>query len=78
MSSYLQSHYTMPTLTHKRQRSPKYPVSAARMSDEELAVLDAAAGLRDESRSAYIARVALREARADLRDAERKQQQAVA
>jgi len=48
------------------------------MSDEELAVLDAAAGLRDESRSAYIARVALREARADLRDAERKQQQAVA
>jgi len=59
----------------KRQPHPDYPVSAARMTREELALLDQAAALRDESRSAYLARVGLREARADLRDAERKQQQ---
>lgn len=63
----------MPTRSQRRQ-PPKYPVTAARMSAEELTLIDEAAALRDESRSAYIARVAIREARADLRDAERKAQ----
>ena len=71
----LPTYYMMPTRTQRRQPA-KYPVTAARMSAEELDVVDAAAALRDESRSAYIARVAIREARADLREAERKAQSA--
>jgi uncharacterized protein (DUF1778 family) len=64
----------MTRLRTRRQQAPDYPVSAARMTAEERRVLDDAAALRGESRSAYIARVSLREARADLREAERKQQ----
>jgi uncharacterized protein (DUF1778 family) len=53
----------------RRQRIPKYPVSAGRMRDEEIRVIDEAAALRGESRGAYMARVILREARADIRRA---------
>jgi uncharacterized protein (DUF1778 family) len=39
------------------------------MRDEEIRVIDEAAALRGESRGAYMARVILREARADIRRA---------
>ena len=43
------------------------------MSVEEIELIDQAAALRDESRAQYIRRVAVREARAELRKAAREQ-----
>lgn len=63
---------TMPLLKAPRQRTPKYPVSVSRMTDEQIALIDRAAALRNEPRGGYIARVILREAKADLREAERR------
>lgn len=77
-TSSLHRYYIMPRLRTRRQQAADYPVSAARMTAEERRLIDDAAALRGESRSAYIARVSLREARADLRDAERKQQDTAA
>ena len=68
----------MPPTRPRRQRIPKFPVSAGRMRDEEIRVIDEAAALRGESRGAYMARVILREARADIRRAAVQQQQQAA
>jgi hypothetical protein len=62
---------------NKRQRLPRaryfvnLPVYA-----EDMAILDQASALKGEPRATYVRRTVLREARADLREAERKQQQA--
>jgi uncharacterized protein (DUF1778 family) len=45
------------------------------MEPQDIDMIDRAAALRDEARAAYMRRVILREAGADLREAERKQQQ---
>jgi hypothetical protein len=44
------------------------------MADDEIDVIDRAAALREETRGEYMRRVLLRQAAADLRDAERKAQ----
>lgn len=49
------------------------PVSTP-LSAEEMAAVDQAAALRDEKRAQYIRRVAVREARAELRRVERERQ----
>ena len=67
----------MTTMSQKRQRRVKLPVSVP-MEEDEISTVDKAASLRSESRASYVRRVILREANADLRDAERRQQQAVA
>lgn len=64
----------MSRLQARRQRTPKYPVSVGRMVDAEIEVIDRAAALKKETRAEYMRRVLLREANADLRDAERKAQ----
>jgi uncharacterized protein (DUF1778 family) len=61
----------MPPLTSPRQRRIRFPVSVP-MDDADLGLVDRAAALRSESRASYIRRVMIREANADLRDAERK------
>jgi uncharacterized protein (DUF1778 family) len=60
-----------------RQRRIRFPVSVP-MDEADLELIDRAAKIRTESRASYIRRVILREARADLRDAERKQDAATA
>lgn len=42
------------------------------MEDGDIETVDRAAALRDESRASYMRRVILREAGADLREAERR------
>ena len=65
----------MPPLTVKRQRRarprPRYFVNLP-VYEEDLEVLDRASALKREPRATYVRRVVLREARADLREAERK------
>jgi uncharacterized protein (DUF1778 family) len=61
----------MTTSSEPRQRVIKLPVSTP-MEPDEIATVDKAAAIRSESRASYIRRVILREANADLREAERK------
>lgn len=61
----------MPTV--RRERRIKFPVSVP-MDETDIDVIDRAAAIRDESRASYARRVLLREANADLREAERKAQ----
>jgi uncharacterized protein (DUF1778 family) len=56
-----------------RQRRVTYPVSVS-IEETALDVIDRAAAIRSESRASYIRRTVLREANADLREAERKAQ----
>lgn len=65
----------MPKTLTRRQRRIRFPVSVP-MDEPDLDVIDRAAAIREESRASYIRRVMLREARADIRDMERKQQDA--
>ena len=60
----------MPTV---RERRIRLPVSVP-MSEPDIDILDRAAAIREESRASYARRVLLREANADLREAERKAQ----
>lgn len=55
----------------QRQRRARYYVTVP-VYEEDLNVLDRAAAIRSEPRARYVRRVMLREARADLREAERK------
>lgn len=54
-----------------RQIRPRLPVSSP-LYLHEMEVIDRAAALRQESRAGYIRRVAVREAKADLRRAKGK------
>lgn len=57
-----------------RQRRKRMPVSTP-LSAEEMATVDKAAAIRDERRAQFIRRVAVREARAELRRIEREREQ---
>jgi uncharacterized protein (DUF1778 family) len=61
----------MSDLIRPRQKRVRLPISSP-MSADEIAIVDRAAAIRDESRAAYIRRVAVREARAELRRANRE------
>jgi uncharacterized protein (DUF1778 family) len=63
----------MPEAVAKRQRRARYFVSLP-VYEEDLDLLDRAAAIRQEPRARYVRRIVLREARADLREAERKAQ----
>lgn len=63
--------HSMPTPVRKRQQRPRYFVNLP-VYEEDLETLDRAAAIRQEPRASYVRRIALREARADLREAERK------
>lgn len=57
----------------QRQRRARLAVSTP-MALDEIELVDKAAALRTESRAGYIRRVIVREANADIREAERKSQ----
>lgn len=62
----------MPEPLRQRQKRLRMPISSP-MSVEEITTVDAAAAIRAESRAQFIRRVAVREARAELRKREREQ-----
>lgn len=62
----------MPEPLRQRQKRARLPISSP-MSVEEIEAIDQAAAIRDESRAQFIRRVAVREARAELRRVQREQ-----
>jgi len=62
----------MAGLMKPRQKRLRLPISSP-MHPEEVATIDQAAGIRSESRAQFIRRVAIREARAELRRIQREQ-----
>lgn len=56
----------MPDPLKVRQQRARLPISSP-MTAEEIATVDRAAAIRTESRAQFIRRVAVREARAELR-----------
>jgi uncharacterized protein (DUF1778 family) len=62
----------MPALKSKRQLPrPRYFVNLP-VYEEDLMLLDRASAIKGEPRATYVRRTVLREARADIREAERK------
>lgn len=74
VSLYVSHHhhaFIMSLPRRKHQQRARYFVNVP-VYDADMATIECAAALRNEPRATYVRRVVLREARADLRRAERK------